>query len=263
MNLPLIEISRKCGINLYLLRPQAKVCPRIRGGVEICAMRRDNKWEPFLSGSCHVGIIIPTPLDSLSKVRLRRYHSKMLSSQYPRAYPKNKSSPQNSPESLGIINASALANALLNSSPVNCPVNTVSVPLKYSFNSSSYGPVPTKHILALSPNLSNTGLISFNRFSPPNRPTYTMRNLSVSPSVILLLISSLSNLGSNRTVSIPFRQTSTRGTPCSSISAFICGLVTRVRSARECTHRSSAHASSSRAGIHCPYCRAYSGRWVW
>mmetsp|Transcript_5995 Transcript_5995/g.8985 ORF Transcript_5995/g.8985 Transcript_5995/m.8985 type:complete len:259 (+) Transcript_5995:401-1177(+) len=166
-------------------------------------------------------------------------------------------------ESLGIINASALANALLNSSPVNCPVNTVSVPSKYSFNSSSYGPVPTKHILALSPNLSNTGLISFNRFSPPNRPTYTMRNLSVSPSVILLLISSLSNLGSNRTVSIPFRQTSTRGTPCSSISAFICGLVTRVRSARECTHRSSAHASSSRAGIHCPYCRAYSGRWVW
>mmetsp|Transcript_9184 Transcript_9184/g.19880 ORF Transcript_9184/g.19880 Transcript_9184/m.19880 type:complete len:216 (+) Transcript_9184:233-880(+) len=74
-------------------------------------------------------------------------------------------------ESLGIMKASALANALLNSSPLNCPVNTVLVPSKYSFSSSCCGPFPTMQSLAFGPSLSSTGLMSFSLFSAPNRPT--------------------------------------------------------------------------------------------
>mmetsp|Transcript_35176 Transcript_35176/g.74283 ORF Transcript_35176/g.74283 Transcript_35176/m.74283 type:complete len:220 (+) Transcript_35176:475-1134(+) len=151
-------------------------------------------------------------------------------------------------ESLGIINASALANALLNSSPLNCPVNTVFVPSKCSFNSSLCGPPPTRHSLAFSGNFSKMGLISFNRFSAPSRPTYTIKKSSGFPSVIFERISCDLNLGSNRTVSIPLRQTSTRGMPLASISSFIWGEVTNVKSARLWTHRSSDHANSSWPG---------------
>mmetsp|Transcript_21951 Transcript_21951/g.47584 ORF Transcript_21951/g.47584 Transcript_21951/m.47584 type:complete len:278 (-) Transcript_21951:932-1765(-) len=111
----------------------------------------------------------------------------------PLAMDSNTTNP-NVSESLGIMNTSALANAELNSSPLNCPVNTVLVSLKYSFNSSSCGPFPTIHNLALGI-CSKTGRISFNLFSPPNLPTYTIKKSPSFPSVIFLLISSLLYFG--------------------------------------------------------------------
>mmetsp|Transcript_9185 Transcript_9185/g.19883 ORF Transcript_9185/g.19883 Transcript_9185/m.19883 type:complete len:306 (+) Transcript_9185:233-1150(+) len=71
-------------------------------------------------------------------------------------------------ESLGIMKASALANALLNSSPLNCPVNTVLVPSKCSLSSSCCGPFPTMQSLAFGPSLSSTGLMSLSLFSAPH-----------------------------------------------------------------------------------------------
>mmetsp|Transcript_3213 Transcript_3213/g.4955 ORF Transcript_3213/g.4955 Transcript_3213/m.4955 type:complete len:217 (+) Transcript_3213:394-1044(+) len=150
-------------------------------------------------------------------------------------------------ESLGIINASAEAKEALNSSPLNCPVKTVFVPLKCSCNSSACGPPPTIHKRAFGI-LSKTGLISINLFSAPSLPTYTMRKSSGFPSVIFILMSSVLNSGLKRTVSIPFLHTSTLGTPLAVSSSFICGEVHRVRSARECTQRRSHHANSSWPG---------------
>mmetsp|Transcript_49435 Transcript_49435/g.123986 ORF Transcript_49435/g.123986 Transcript_49435/m.123986 type:complete len:280 (-) Transcript_49435:686-1525(-) len=164
-------------------------------------------------------------------------------------------------DSDGMTNMSPEANASLNASPVMNPVKTVLVPLKYSLSSSSHGPAPTNASLA-SGTLSSTSRSRCRFFSAPRRPMYTSRGSSGWPSESRLRMAADLLVGLKVSVSIPFCQTSTFCMPWLSSSLLICGLVTRVRSARLWNRRSASHDSHTMPGSHPRYLAAYTGRCV-
>ena len=112
----------------------------------------------------------------------------------------------------------------------------VSVPANVSRSSSSAGPAPTTASRA-SGMRRRTSRTRPTFFSVPSRPTYSSSGASGSPFVSAARVAASRKRGWKRSVSIPLLQTATFATPCCSNSAFICGDVTRVRSAWLCVRR--------------------------